>query len=268
MSASPRGASGAACRLRTDLLTYLPRAATLALLIALACGCSNYAPPHIPHSPMLESGGELELSGSISAQNDTQPTFAARLALAPADGFVIVAGADFDAISEGSTRTQHVAGELAAGAFLTGFENLRGELLLGVAGGYASGRWNGEEVDDEVDGAYARPFAQGALGGRWDWFVWGGGLRIATTIADLTLTPYDPSLRRADSGVYAQIHFDPFTYAGVRFDGFEVDLLFGGSFSEGHPSVGGQLRGYLALTLRSRFELWSEGPTPPQRPSP
>ncbi len=210
---------------------------------------------------MLEAGGELEISGSVAALGETQPTFAARVAFAPVDGLVLVAGADFDPISEGTQRTQHVAGELAAGMFLTGYSNLRGELLFGVGSGYSTGIWGGEEVDDEVDGPYARPFVQGALGGRWDWFVWAGGMRIGTTIADLTFVPDDPSQRRAPDGVYAQVHFDPFTYAGARFGGFEIDLTFGGSFSGGHEAVGATMRGYLALTFRGRFTLWD----PPQR---
>lgn len=193
------------------------------------------------------------------------PTLAAHAAVAPVDHFIIAAGVNADPIDYGD-GTRHVAGELAFGAFAVGDPRLRAEVLAGVGGGYGTGEWNGEDGDEGLEGPYVRPFVQGTIAGFWaGFFTWGGGLRLATTVVDLTVIPIDPGSDRATPGLNAQVHIDPFTTARFRADFFEVDLTVGGSLSFGERTVGPMGNVYATVGLRLRFQAWGE-PTPEPEP--
>ncbi|MEC7523591.1 MAG: hypothetical protein VYE22_27160 [Myxococcota bacterium] len=228
-------------------------------LLALS-GCSNFAGPHHPYAPLLDRGGQVDVAAGVGLVHSAGVTFTGRAAVAPVDGFVITAAAHLDPIDLGDGTRQY-AGELGLGAFAMGDDALRAELLAGVGGGYAYGRWNGEDGDEGLEGPYARPFLQGTLAGRWGVVTWGGGLRLGVTVADLTVTPIDPGGDLATPGLGAQVSLDPFTTVRLDFGALHVDLTGGGAVAFGERTVGQMGNVHVALTVGARFSAWGEAPS-------
>ncbi len=240
---------------------------------ALACagglfatGCSNYAKPHHPYAPLFERAGQIDVAVSAGPSGRAPVSFAGHAAVAPVDHLQIVAGVDFDPIRE-SNRTRHVAGELGIGGFVMGEGRLRAELVGGLGGGWASGE--NEEEDDGpwgVVGPYVRPFVQGVVGGVFDFFTFGGGLRIAATFAHLRTYDTASSDYPYGDGPAEQVHIDPYTTLRFRYELLIVEVAAGASFSFGDSIVGAPIYGYGALTLHFHFDAWApptdDEPTP------
>ena len=194
----------------------------------------------------------------VGASGSAAPTLAAHAAIAPVDHFVIEASADVDPVDEGN-GTLHGAGELGLGVFAVGDPRLRAELIAGVGGGYGNGTWYGECDDFALEGPYVRPFAQGAIAAVYDFFTFGGGLRLAVTFTDLQVTRLDPGSDLLSGGFNAQGHIDPFLTMRFRHEIFEVDLTGGTSFSYGNAIVGSVFNAFGALTVRLQFQVWGGG---------
>lgn len=218
--------------------------------------CSNYAKPHHPYAPLFERAGQIDVAVSAGPSGEGLVTFAGHAAIAPVDNLQIVAGVDFDPIQE-SNRTRHVAGELGVGGFVTGEGRLRAEGVLGIGGGWGSGVMRAEDDGPwGIAGPYARPFLQGVLGGVFDFFTFGGGLRIAATFADLHTYDTEGSDFPYGDGPAGQVHLDPFTTLRFRHEHLIVEVAAGASFSFGASTVGAPFNGYGALTLHLLFDAW------------
>lgn len=229
------------------------------LASAAALGCSNYAQPHQPYAPLLDRGGQVDLAASVGLTDQTAPTFSAHAAVSPIDHLVVTAGLDADPLRDQPDETSHVAGELGAGAFVVGEPHLRASVIAGTGAGYGTGRYRPEDNDDLLmEGPYVRPFVQGTIAGVYEFFAWGGGVRLGTTCAWLTFTPGADGVVWFDDGQYAQGHLDLFTMLRVRHQALIVELSAGASYGfVGDEVVGAALGAYGALTVHAQLEAWN-----------
>jgi len=243
-------------------MNSLPRVVCVLASVA-ALGCSNYATPHHPYAPLLSGGGQVEATVTAGASGTTAPTFAAQVAISPVDHFVIVAGGDVDPFAY-DRNTQHIAGELALGAYVIDGPELRAEVLVGAGGGYGTGQWLPDSGDDDslLRGRYFRPFIQGTVAHVVDFFTFGGGLRLGVTFADIAVLPGPMTYYPPRGGRTSQVHIDPFITFRFRYDVFEAELTGGASLSGGDAIVGAPVNGFGGLRLRLRFQAWDPGGAP------
>ncbi len=249
-------------------------------ILAALCGCSTYAVPHQPYTPLLTRGGQVDISAYAGVTGGAVPTFAVHGAYAPIDHLEIVAGADFDPVGDKSlAETLHAAGELGIGTFVVDDPFMRVEAIAGLGVGWGSGfflsglsylRSDGSLAfpDYRVHGLYVRPFVQGVILNVAGVFEWGGGIRIAYTWADLKFSPRDPEHPAQPRGAYEQTHIDPFFLARFRFDNFSIEANAGFMISPGDAQVGPLFNGFASLGLHVHFDTVPRpepvtGPLPP-----
>lgn len=244
---------------------------TLAALMAALVGCSTYAVPHQPYTPLLNRAGQVDIQASGgAATGGAAPTFAVQGAYAPIDHLEIVAGVDFDPVGNTSeSETLHAAGELGIGTFVVDDPYMRAELIGGLGVGWGSGLFispmsftamSGTTIfpDYTVSGLYVRPFLQGSLVNVAGVFEWGGGIRLAYTWADLGFAPNDAEYPQHTPGAFQQMHVDPYALTQLRFEYVTIQFLGGLSFSSGDVEVGPTVNAFASLGVHVHFETEPE----------
>lgn len=243
----------------TKLLTALGAA------IALLSGCSTYAVPHQPYTPLLDRGGQVDISANAQVSGGSAPSVAVHGAYAPIDHLEIVAGVDADFVNESDSSdagSYHFAGELGIGTFAVENPTLKAELIGGVGFGWGQGVYS--DLDDvggtttnvsyQVDGPYIRPFLQGTVANVAGNFEWGGGIRLAYTWASLSFDPRDASSPARPGMDGGQYHIDPFVMSRVRFDYVALEALGGLSISPGDLQVGPVFNAFVSVGVHVWFD--------------
>lgn len=209
---------------------HSPLAACLTALLSVGCAASQITPTHAPRAPMFDHAGQVRVSGGAGISAVHGPMLAADVAIAPVDGFAMMAGVDADPSGE----TTHVAGDLAVGAFLPRHRWMRLEGYVGLAAGYATG-WGeffrpGATTLSTADlsGPYLRPYAQVVWGVELPYFEAGVGARLSASLMEVHGAPRDggPSFR---SG-YERGVFSPFATVAFVYEAFRLELVPGAQF--------------------------------------
>lgn len=239
---------------------------TLALVLALGPGCSYYATSHVPYTPMLNRGGQMDVSVRTGASYPGGLPVAVNAAVAPVDGFEILANADFNL----GSSARHYGGGLAIGTFVP-TDVFRLEFIGGVNGGYSEG--SSYELDSSsgttigrnygLTGGYLQPFGQLLLGFELTHFLFAAGVRVQGFLSSVSALEIDGVGTYATTG-YERAYVEPVVTVQFPFDFVRVEvtsslpIYVAGDAGPTPASVDSTFQWYLAVGVGFQWEAFGE----------
>lgn len=237
-------------------------------LFALAAtpGCAFFAQSHLPYTPMLHRGGQVDISARVGTSYPGGVPVAVNAAVAPVDGFEVLANADINV----GTSNSHYGGGLAIGTFVP-TDVFRLELIAGANAGYGLGvaaeaLTTGNVYD--VTGPYVVPFGQLMLGFETERFLMAGGVRVQGFISEATSVPRGggTTLVRGYSRVYAE----PILTFQFPFDIVRIEVTTGfpifahGDAGPTDLTVDSAVQWYLAAGVGIQWDAFGEPEVEPE----
>lgn len=236
------------------------------LTLAGAPGCAFFAQSHLPYTPMLHRGGQVDISARVGTSYPGGVPVAVNAAVAPVDGFEVLANADINV----GTSNSHYGGGLAIGTFVP-TDVFRLELIAGANAGYGLGvaaeaLTTGNVYD--VTGPYVVPFGQLMLGFETERFLMAGGVRVQGFVSEVTSVPRGggTTLVRGYSRVYAE----PILTFQFPFDIVRIEVTTGlpivatGDAGPTDLTIDSGVQWYLAAGVGVQWDAFGEPEVEPE----
>lgn len=241
----------------------------LSILAALACtpGCAFFAQSHLPYTPMLNRGGQADVSLRTGVTYPGGAAVAANAAIAPVDGFEVLANADFNL----GTSNSHYGGGLAIGTFVP-TDTFRLEFIAGANAGYGEG--TATEIGSprsfvfDVTGPYVVPFGQLMLGFETQRFLFAAGARVQGFFSEVIAVESAGESRPAFG--YERLYVEPIVTVQFPIDFVRIEVTTGfpiyvqGDAGPTSASIDSTLQWYLAAGVGFQWDAFGEGEPEPE----
>lgn len=239
-----------------------------ALALATAPGCAFFAQSHIPYTPMLNRGGQVDVSVRTGVTYPGGVPVAVNAAVAPVDGLEILANADINV----GTSNSHYGGGLAIGTFVP-TDVFRLEFIAGANAGYGTGLASeltsgSVAVNYDVTGPYVTPFGQLMLGFETRSFLMAAGARVQGFFAQTTAV--STTAATIVDG-YERLYVDPVVTFQFPIDFVRIEVTTGfpifvsGDIGPTPRAVDSALQWYLAAGVGFQWDAFGE-PEPEPEP--
>lgn len=233
-------------------------------------GCAYYATSHAPYTPMLDHAGQADISVRTGASYPGGLPVAVNMAVAPVDGFEILANADFNL----GSSARHYGGGLAIGTFVP-TEVFRLEFIGGVNGGYSEGlaynldSSSGTTVGRNygLTGGYLQPFGQLLLGFELTHFLFAAGVRVQGFLSSVSAVEIDGPGSYATTG-YERAYVEPVVTLQFPFDFVRVEvssslpIYVEGDAGPTPGAIDSTFQWYLAVGVGFQWDAFGETETP------
>ncbi len=243
------------------------RLPVLFAVLAITPGCAFFAQSHLPYTPMLNRGGQADVSLRTGVTYPGGVAVAANAAVAPVDGFEVLANADFNL----GTSNSHYGGGLAIGTFVP-TDTFRLEFIAGANAGYGEGI--ATEVASprslvfDVTGPYVVPFGQLMLGFESERFLFATGARVQGFFSEV-IAVEEAGGSRPSFG-YERLYVEPIVTIQFPIDFVRIEVTTGfpiyvqGDAGPTSASIDSPLQWYLAAGVGFQWDAFGEGEPEPE----